>query len=291
MLYELRHDTRYTYSQPVALGHNFLHMQLRDCPGQQIKEMSLTITPEPAVRTERSDYFGNPVTHFTLQQRHREMTVSSRATVEVESKQPVALAASTPWEDIQRLLSDDLTQQGLDAYQYTFDSPLASGSRSLRDYAEPGFKPGRPIFEAVMELTTRIFKDFKYDPTTTTVSTPTAQVFEQRSGVCQDFAHLMIACLRAWGLPARYVSGYLRTLPPPGKQRLVGADASHAWVGVYCPKLGWLDFDPTNNKVVGDHHITLAWGRDYGDVSPVRGLILGGGKHKIKVEVDVAAVS
>ncbi len=289
MLYTLRHDTEYTYAQPVTLGHNVVHLRPRPVPLQTLHTCDVHIAPPPAVVRDRHDYFGNPVTFFTLQQPHHTMTVSAVSRVEVHARPPLADGLSRPWELVRDECKADVTDAGLDAYQHSFDSPLASGTAELADYAAPSFPVGRPVLDSAYDLTRRIYRDFRYDPATTTIATPVAEVFRQRSGVCQDFAHLMIACLRSLDLPARYVSGYLQTVPPPGQKRLVGADASHAWVGVYSPGLGWVDFDPTNDKVVGDQHITLAWGRDFNDVSPVRGLILGGGEHKVEVRVDVAA--
>lgn len=287
MRYDVRHETEYGYTQPVTIGHSSLHLRPRQVNHQLCESVHVDIVPRPAVISERADYFGNPVTFFTVQHPHQSMTISSQSTINVEHIEPLIDGVSRPWEAVQKDLALDVSEPGLDAYQYTFDSPLAGGTVPLADYARVSFTPGRPIFDAALDLTSRIYDEFKFDPTTTTVTTPVSQVFEQRSGVCQDFAHLMISCLRGLGLPARYVSGYLRTEPPPGQERLEGADASHAWVGVYSPDLGWADFDPTNNQVVGIDHITLAWGRDYADVAPVKGLILGGGEHWVNVRVDV----
>jgi len=291
MRYDVRHETEYSYTQPVTISHNALHLRPRPVEHQRCRTVHLDIVPRPAMTVERTDYFGNPVTYLTVQQPHQSMTIASQCTIEVERVEPLIEGVSQPWETVRDALSADRSSKGLDAYQYTFDSPLAAGTTELSAYAGVSFSTGRSIFDATRDLTARINDEFNFDPTSTTVTTPLAQVFEQRSGVCQDFAHLMVACLRSLGLPARYVSGYLRTEPPPGQQRLEGADASHAWVGVYCPDVGWADFDPTNNRVVGPDHITLAWGRDYADVTPVKGLILGGGEHLVHVRVDVRPVS
>jgi transglutaminase-like putative cysteine protease len=201
---------------------------------------------------------------------------------------PLLFPAS--WESVRDGIVRARRADGVEAYSYTFDSPHARPSRALGSYAEPSFPAGRPFLDAVMDLTRRIHTDFVYDPRATTIATPLAQVLEARRGVCQDFAHLEIACLRALGLPARYVSGYLLTRPPPGRPRLIGADASHAWISVHLPDFGWVDFDPTNGLMPGEHHVTVASGRDFADVTPVRGVILGGGHHDLKVEVDVTAV-
>ncbi len=219
------------------------------------------------------------------------MSIKSVGTVQVQPRQPLLENMSRPWEQVRDSLINDLTEDGLDAYQYTFDSALAPGLELLSDYTRQSFTPNRSILDASRELCERIHDDFKFDPTSTTIFTTVDKVFEQRSGVCQDFAHLMAACLRSLDLPARYVSGYLRTIPPAGQPRLVGADASHAWVAVYCPDQGWTDFDPTNSAVVNDQHVTVAWGRDFEDVSPVKGVVLGGGFHNIKVSVDVEPLS
>lgn len=197
---------------------------------------------------------------------------------------------SLPWEEAVRLLPNDHSAAGLEAYQFGFESARIRIRPEFASYALQSFRPGRPMPEALRDLTARIHNDFRFDSKVTNVRTPTEEVFRKRRGVCQDFAHLQIACLRSLNLAARYVSGYLRTYPPPGRPRLVGADASHAWVSAYCPGSGWLDMDPTNNVVPSDGHVTLAWGRDYGDVSPLRGLILGGGAHTLKVAVDMEPI-
>jgi len=198
---------------------------------------------------------------------------------------------SLPWEEAARLLPNDHNLAGLEAYQFQFESPRIRKRQDFASYALQSFTPGRQMAEALRDLTARIHKDFRFDARVTNVGTPTEEVFRKRRGVCQDFAHLQIACLRSLNLAARYVSGYLRTYPPAGQPRLVGADASHAWVSAYCPGIGWLDMDPTNNLVPSDGHVTLAWGRDYSDVSPLRGLILGGGAHTLKVAVDMEPIN
>ncbi|MEM6551457.1 MAG: transglutaminase family protein [Planctomycetota bacterium] len=291
MRYQVQHETEYRYSQPVTLGHSSLHLRPRPVDRQRCLAMAIDISPRPAVMTERTDYFGNPVDYFIVQQHHQAMTISTRCTIEVDRVEPLIDGVSKPWETVRDSLRSDTSPAGLDAYQHTFDSALAAGTPEFAGYAAESFPPGRPILDGARDLTQRISDDFTFDPTTTNVATPVKQVFEQRSGVCQDFAHLMIALLRALGLPARYVSGYLRTYPPPGQPRLQGVDASHAWVGVYCPDFGWADFDPTNNKLVASDHITVAWGRDYADVAPVKGLVLGGDEHYLSVRVDVAPES
>jgi transglutaminase-like putative cysteine protease len=291
MQYRVIHITEYRYGLPVTVSHSALHMLPRKVPTQNWTSFDLSITPTPDVLVRREDYFGNPAAYISVQQPHTQMTIKSQGVVQVQMRMPMLQNMSRPWEQVRDKLILDLSPDGLDAYQYTFDSQLAPGLELLKDYTLKSFTPGRPILDAANDLTMRINRDFKFDPTSTDIFTTVQKVFEQRSGVCQDFAHLMTACLRSLDLPARYVSGYLRTLPAPGKPRLIGADASHAWVAVYCPDNGWVDFDPTNAQVVNDQHITLAWGRDFADVSPVKGVVLGGGRHQISVSVDVEAIS
>ena len=198
--------------------------------------------------------------------------------------------ATPPWESVRALLEQDHSPPGLEARQFVYDSHYVKASPALAAYAAPSFPANRPVLEAARDLTRRIHQDFQYDPKATTVATPIQEVLEHRRGVCQDFAHLQIGCLRALGLSARYISGYLRTVPPPGQERLVGVDASHAWLSVYCPGWGWVDLDPTNDLIPSDGHLVLAWGRDYDDVSPVKGVNLGGGRHSVIVGVDVAVL-
>jgi transglutaminase-like putative cysteine protease len=207
--------------------------------------------------------------------------------VTLSASTPPALTLSPPWTEVAELFRDPVSPEVVDQYQFCFDSPLLRTAPDLADYARGSFPAGTPLLVGVANLNQRIFRDFKYDPVATSVATPLEEVWAKRRGVCQDFAHLAIACLRSLGLPARYVSGYLRTHAPPGKERLVGADASHAWFSVYCPSVGWVDFDPTNNLLTGEEHITVAYGRDYSDVSPVSGIITGGGHHEVRVSVDV----
>lgn len=216
----------------------------------------------------------------------------------VESRSEVAMAEeltrwpeiSPSWEEVAQGLGCDRSDAGLEAYQFVFESPRIRFGAQFASYAALSFTPGQTLTNALLDLTARIHMDFRFDSKATNVGTPSEEVFRKRRGVCQDFAHVQIACLRSLNLPARYVSGYLRTYPPPGQPRLVGADASHAWVSLYCPGVGWLDVDPTNNVVPSQGHVTLAWGRDYGDVSPLRGLILGGRNHSLKVAVDMELI-
>jgi transglutaminase-like putative cysteine protease len=213
--------------------------------------------------------------------------VSAIHRIQVRPELPPIPESTPPWEQVRDRLPQELDVEWLDAYQYVFDTRSASARPEFHRYALESFTPGRPILLAALDLTARIFREFTYDPRATNVTTPIREVFEHRRGVCQDFAHLQIACLRSLGLAARYVSGYLSTLPPPGRPRLVGADATHAWVSLFCGEYGWVDLDPTNNQIPADRHVLLAWGRDYDDVSPVKGVILGGGAHSVIVSVDV----
>jgi transglutaminase-like putative cysteine protease len=253
----------------------------------QSAKSELRIQPRPATCTERVDFFGNILCFFTIQEPHRELVVEARSEVKLERKALPSPELVLPWEEAVKAVPNDHSPEGLEAYQFGFESPRIRMRPEFAAYALQSFTPGRPMPEALMDLTARIHKDFRFDPKVTNVRTPTEEVFKKRRGVCQDFAHLQIACLRSLNLAARYVSGYLRTYPPPGQPRLVGADVSHAWVSAYCPGMGWLDLDPTNNVIPSNGHVTLAWGRDYGDVSPLRGLILGGGAHTLKVGVDM----
>lgn len=285
MRYRVVHHTRYAYSQPVVLAHNEARLQPRATPAQTCAASTVTVDPAPGQRAERADAFGNRVLYFALQEPHGQLEVTATSEVEV-----VAVAtphASPAWETALQLLAESRAPETRLARQFRLDSPGAPVSPDVRAYAAPSFVPGRPLLEAVADLNRRIHRDFAFDPQSTTVATPLREVLEQRHGVCQDFAHLAIACLRAFGLPARYVSGYLETEPPPGLTRLQGADVSHAWFAVHVPDTGWVDFDPTNDLLPADRHVTTAWGRDYADVAPLKGVIFGGGPHTLEVSVDM----
>ncbi len=290
MTYNLVHSTIYDYASPVTVSHHAARVEPRVLPQQQVENFSLKIGPMPAVIKPRVDFFGNHVCGFSIQEIHRHLEITARSRVTVVVTPPPAPALSPDWAGVVKLFSDPVSPEVVEPYQFIFDSPLLCASPELADYAQQSFAAKTPLLVAVADLNRRIFSDFKYDPTATTVATPLEEVLEKRRGVCQDFAHLAIASLRSLGLPARYVSGYLRTRPPAGKERLVGADASHAWFAVFCPSVGWVDFDPTNNVLPAEEHITLAFGRDYSDVSPVSGVITGGGAHVVKVSVDVEEV-
>jgi transglutaminase-like putative cysteine protease len=286
MNYRVTHTTTYSYSEPVALCHNLVHLTPRESPRQARRHSRLTITPEPAVTWDGADYFGNPVTFFTIQEPHRQLTVTAVHVTQVSLAGSHDPAVSVPWEQAR-----DRLRAELDAYQFAFDSVYVKADAGLAEYAAPSFAPGLPLLDAVLDLTRRIHADFRYDPSATTVTTPLRDVLTARRGVCQDFAHLLIGCLRSLELASRYVSGYIRTAAPQGRDRLVGADASHAWVSVFCPGAGWVDVDPTNNLLVSADHVVLGWGRDYDDVSPIKGVILGGGKHTVTVGVDVVPLA
>lgn len=287
MKYKITHTTTYSYSESVPVCHNEVHLTPRESARQTCSYHRIAIRPQPAGTDRRLDYFGNQVTFFTIEEGHHRLSVTARSKVQVDALQLPPANKSPAWEEVRDRTPGDVSAAGLDTYQFVFKSPRVPLSTELERYAAPSFPARRPLMEALIDLTRRIHTDFEYDPTATTVSTPVDEVLRKRKGVCQDFAHLQIGCLRSLGLPARYVSGYLLTQPPPGQQRLVGADASHAWLSAYCPGLGWIDFDPTNDTICATEHISLAWGRDYGDVCPIKGVFVGGGHHDVAVSVDV----
>jgi transglutaminase-like putative cysteine protease len=287
--YTITHLTTYEYTEPVSLCQNVAHLSVRACDRQRSEPSVLSITPDPAVIEERVDFFDNPVHYFTIQEPHRELTVQATHRVAVEPPTYTAPAATQPWEAVRDRLRRGHDRAWLDAYQFVFNSRYAAADPRYAEYAAISFTPGRPILEAALHLVHRVHTEFTYDPRATTVATSVAEVFEKRHGVCQDFAHFLLACFRSLGLAVRYVSGYLSTLPPPGRPRLIGTDATHAWVSLFCGDAGWIDLDPTNDQIPHEGHVLLAWGRDYDDVSPLKGVILGGGQHVVKVSVDVRA--
>ena len=285
MNYNVVHETLYSYESPVVLSRQLLHLTPRVLEFQKLAEHRVTIQPEPAETSARADYFGNPVTQIMLAAPHASLTVraESRVTVEERAHPP----AGGGWEETRDRLRSARGAAALEPMQFLYESPHVECFRDLAAYAEPSFIAGRDAVDAALDLTRRIHADFTFDPKATSVSTPLREVLARRRGVCQDYAHFMTGCLRTLGLAARYVSGYILTAPPPGKPRLVGADASHAWVSAWCGVAGWVDLDPTNDVLVGDEHITLAWGRDFSDVTPMRGVILGGGEQELEVRVTV----
>ena len=288
MTYHITHRTSYEYAAPVSVSHHVARLEPRTTDAQEKGEFSLRISPEPALRKTRTDYFGNHLCFFSVQQRHQRLETVMTSRVTVHAPRPIPIENSMTWEEAAQLFRDPVSPEVVEQYQFVFDSPRIRASFELADYARESFRKGTPLLVGATDLMRRIHADFKYDATATTVATSLEEVCKNRRGVCQDFAHLAIAALRSIGLSARYVSGYLRTYAAPGKEKLVGADASHAWFSIYCPHLGWIDFDPTNNVVPGQEHITLAFGRDFSDVTPLSGILTGGGQHQVTVAVDVS---
>jgi transglutaminase-like putative cysteine protease len=291
MLYDVTHRTTYGYGSDISVSHHLAHLHPRELPAQRITDFNLCVEPAPTVNSERVDYHGNTTTFFTISNPHDRLVVTAHSRVQIAAPALPAPSATPAWQEVRNRCANDVLTPDSAVGEFRFDSPNIVRRSIFADYAAPCFPEGRPLLEAIVDFNSRIFHDLKFDPRATTVATPVDEVFKKRRGVCQDFAHLAIACLRSLGLPARYVSGYLETLPPPGKARLIGADASHAWFSVWCPGHGWIDSDPTNNLLAGDRHITVAWGRDFSDVSPLRGVVVGGSGHSLAVSVDVARVS
>ena len=291
MIYELTHTTTYDYVEPVSLSHHLLRLRPRELDCQNCRAHGVTIDPAPKRFDSHTDYYGNRASFVAIEEPHSQLVIRSTSRVR-RKRLRVPNPLETPgWEQVRDFMRGAQIGAALEASEFLFDSPLISTADEFAAYASTSFSKGRPILDAVLHLTERIHEDFTFDPEATTVTTSVSTVLKNRRGVCQDFAHLQVACLRSLGLPARYVSGYIETIPQPGKEKLVGSDASHAWVSVYCHALGWIDVDPTNNLLVSAQHVTLGWGRDYSDVSPVRGVILGSGDHTVKVAVDLEPVS
>ena len=292
MKYRVTHSTKYNYSENVTLCHNVAHLLPRTTPQQECRMSELTISPLPVSVNEWSDLFGNRQASFSIQKPHKELVVTATSEVEVLSSGSLLDDAfPTAWEKVVEYLENATDSESINARMYVLESEFIEFSDEIRDYTSISFIPGRPVLQAVEDLMHRIYKEFDYVPGFSTIATPLDEVLKHRKGVCQDFAHLAIACLRMQGLAARYVSGYLETIPPKGKERLVGADASHAWFSVFVPHQGWIDFDPTNARIPAEQHITAAWGRDYADVAPLKGVIFGGGKkHQLEVAVDVERI-
>lgn len=312
MIYRVRHVTRYDYSVPVDLGAHMLHLRPRPLPWQRVLSERLLMTPAPTRRSDGVDHFGNSITWLFMEEPHRVFEVTSESVVEVRFPDPPAASSTPPWESVAAAArlgrsgnggaarrpgaadrgagawAADRTASAWAAAEYRFDSPMVPTLPEAGEYARPSFPTGRPVLEALLDLNARIRREFSFRAGVTTLATPVSEVLARREGVCQDFTHLMLSALRALGLPARYTSGYIRTRPPPGMPRRRGADQSHAWVGAWMgPDHGWVDLDPTNDVVVRDEHVVLAWGRDYADISPVRGVVLGGGAHRLDVGVDL----
>jgi transglutaminase-like putative cysteine protease len=306
--YHITHETRYRYAAEVAHSHHLLHLVPRPAPYQQCLEHQLQISPAPSYRRDEIDAFGNPVTRVEFQSRHRELTVTTDMQVEVHPRPAVPAADTHAWERVASSLAYHghwPVRANLDICRFRHESPFVRVKRAFTEFGAECFAAGRPVLSCASDLMRTLHRELRYAPGETTVSTPLMEVLEKRHGVCQDFAHLMIACLRSRGLAARYVSGYICVRPPapenPAPQiaaeesatdpALIGGGASHAWVAVYSPPFGWIELDPTNNTWVGVEHVAVAWGRDFGDVSPLRGIILGGGSHELSVNVTVDPVS
>ncbi|MDD3447255.1 MAG: transglutaminase family protein [Zavarzinia sp.] len=287
--YQARHNTVYDYGEAVTLAHHLAHLRPRLGTRQKLINHELRVIPEPSTWNERMDGFGNPIVQFAVEEPHQRLIVESVIEIEIEAEAPPADDASPAW-DVLRARLDEAGPGTLSIHTFREDSTLIERAEEFAAYARPDFPAGRPVIAAVRAFTARIHEEFSFDPQATTVTTPPSEVLEVKRGVCQDFAHLMIACLRSLGLPARYVSGYLRTTPPPGRPRLVGSDQSHAWVAVWIGGDHWLEFDPTNDCIPSLDHITVAHGRDYDDVAPLRGIIVGGGPHRLQVGVDVVPI-
>lgn len=293
MIFSISHTTRYRYDAPISFCHNLATIRPRISPGQKVLNFDLKISPEPSDISERTDFFGNMITHFSIQESHQKLTVASTSTVERNYKAIKDSFASEACRkitvnDALQVLATTNTQEIIESKQFILDSILIRNTNeAIGDYAKVSFSPNRSVFDATYELMQRIYTDFDFVSGFTTVSTPLTEVMEEKKGVCQDFAQIAIACIRSMGLPARYVSGYIETLPPPGKKKLIGVDASHAWFAVFIPNFGWVDFDPTNNQIPEDQHIVVGWGRDYYDVPPLKGVVFGSGSSTLKVSVDI----
>jgi transglutaminase-like putative cysteine protease len=290
LLYEINHTTSYDYLGDVSVSHHLAKLAPRHFTMQQVLSHQLEILPRPTTLSGHSDYFGNTSHFIGIEISHQQLVIKSHSQVAIGLAFIPEPLETPPWETVRARCRDDHSGQSLESHEFTYPSPLVPVSDEFADYAKPSFTSERPILDSVSDLTRRIHEDFTFDPAATTVASPVSDVFKSRRGVCQDFAHFQLACLRSQGLPARYVSGYLETDPPPDKPKLRGADASHAWVSFFCPSIGWLDIDPTNNCLPSLRHITIGWGRDYGDVSPIRGVLVGGQNQTLRVSVDVNAL-
>jgi len=293
MRYKVVHSTSYEYVESVGQCINLAYVMPRNTLRQTCVDAKLSINPAPATAAERSDYYGNRAYHFSIEQDHKTLNVTATSLIDViPSDFGLALDLGNSCAHVRNALANSLARETLLSREFILPSPLVEIDEKLRNYGEQFFVDDKPFLSCVRALTQSIYQEFEYDPLFSDITTPLREVFAHKRGVCQDFAHLAIACVRANGFPARYVSGYLETLPPPGREKLVGSDASHAWFAVYSPGEGWFEFDPTNDQMAGHQHIVTAWGRDYADVPPLRGVIFGGGDtHKLKVSVDVSRVA
>lgn len=288
MTYQVVHRTSYVYESVVSASYGMVYLLPRDTPAQRVLHVHVGIFPEPDAYGERLDFFGNRVANFSVLDGHTELIVTTTSTVDVAPRQLPAFSTGPTWETAVALIRESEDPDVIEARQFLLESEAAPTSSRIRAFAEPSFAPGRHLVDVLGDLMGRIHRGFEYKVGVTTLETTPEELLDFGRGVCQDFAHLQIACLRSFGVPARYVSGYLETLPPPGREKLVGADVSHAWVSAYLPTMGWVDLDPTNNVFVGERHICTAWGRDYADVSPLRGVIFTEAKsNTMTVTVDV----
>ena len=292
MTYRITHRTTYRYESVVSASYGEMHLLPRDLPHQRCVSSEVRIEPRPDDYRERRDFFGNRAGFFSVLTPHADLTVTTTSMVEVQPRpSPLAMSTTEPWDRVGERLRTGRGAEVADAAQFVLSSPLVEIDGEVAEYARPSFAPGRPILAAVEDLSRRIHGEFAYTPGATSVNTTLAEVLTARRGVCQDFAHLAIGCLRSVGLAARYVSGYLENVPPDGRSRLVGADMSHAWLSVFVPEVGWVDIDPTNDQFVDTRHVTIGWGRDYGDVPPLKGVIFTEGRtNTLEVSVDVAPV-
>ncbi|MEH6558820.1 MAG: transglutaminase family protein [Oceanicoccus sp.] len=292
MRFRVVHSTHYKYAQRVTRCYNLANVIPRDTERQRCLKNSITVSPQPTTKHQRTDYFGNHAYHFEIQKSHTELIITAESDIQIEDRgHELDLDLGTSYGEALVYLRDTLSPDTIEAREFLLNSPMVECSSALEDYARPSFDINRSLKACVSELTSRIFTDFSYDPEFTTIATPLADVLEHKKGVCQDFAHLQIGCLRSMGIPAKYVSGYIETLPKPGEKKLVGADATHAWIAYFSPGEGWVEFDPTNNSAANNQHIVTAFGRDFFDVTPVKGVIFGGGKSPIlSVSVDVSRV-
>jgi len=292
MKYRIQHSTCYKYALSVGNCYNVAYVLPRNTATQRVVNIDIKISPMATTHNTRTDCFGNQFLQFSIEKDHRELELSITSTIEVKDVEAnINLDFGNPCSYVKYLLENTKSIDCINAREFMLDSLMVQSQPYLAEYAASSFAEDRPFLSAVMDLTQRIFTDFTYDPEFSDIATPLAEVFKHKRGVCQDFAHFAIGCLRSLGYPARYVSGYLETLPPPGEEKLVGADATHAWFAVYSPGEGWFEFDPTNNKITGEQHITTAWGRDYSDVTPLKGVIFGGGHSpQLFVSVDVQRV-
>lgn len=288
MYHKVIHKTDYTYHDTVSICHNIVRLIPRSTNKQFCKQSIVTINPEPDVLIEYDDFYGNKLIYFTIEKEHKNLSVQVISEIEklLPAYEQLPKNNGITWEEANRL-THTITPELIDVKQFIATTPMTAADEAIATYATFSFPPGRSLFDCSKNLMNRIFSDFKFQSGFTTISTPLSVVMKERKGVCQDFAHLAIACLRSLGLAARYISGYIETIPPPGVKKLTGVDASHAWFSVYIPDNGWVDFDPTNNLLPADQHITIGWGRDYTDITPLKGVIMSSGQHQLKVSVDV----